>query len=44
MHPVVWGQGTRPFHAGELPIKLRLITAAPYGSGVVRLSYQPLAE
>lgn len=42
VHPVVWGQGTRAFHAGELPLRLRLVTVAPYSSGVVRLSYQPL--
>ena len=44
LHPVVWGDGERPFRPGELPIRLRLITAAPYGEGVVKLSYQPLAE
>jgi dihydrofolate reductase len=44
LHPVVWGDGVRPFHAGELPIRLRLITATPYSTGVVKLSYQPLAE
>jgi dihydrofolate reductase len=44
LHPLVWGAGERPFHAGELPIRLRLITATPYNTGVVRLSYQPLAE
>jgi dihydrofolate reductase len=43
LHPVVWGDGVRPFHAGELPIRLRLITATPYSTGVVKLSYQPLA-
>lgn len=44
LHPVVWGDGTRPFRPGRLPIRMRLITATPYGSGVVKLSYQPLAE
>jgi len=44
LHPVVWGDGVRPFHAGELPIRLRLITATPYTTGVVKLTYQPLAE
>lgn len=44
LHPVVWGDGVRPFHAGQLPIRMRLITATPYSSGVVKLSYQPLAE
>lgn len=42
LHPVVWGDGVRPFHAGELPIQLRLIAATPYSTGVVKLSYQPL--
>jgi dihydrofolate reductase len=41
VHPVVWGQGVRAFHAGELPLKMRLVTVAPYSSGVVMLSYQP---
>jgi hypothetical protein len=44
LHPVVWGNGVRPFHAGELPMRLRLIAATPYTSGVVKLSYQPLGE
>jgi dihydrofolate reductase len=44
LHPVVWGDGVRPFHAGELPIRMRLISATPYASGVVRLSYEPLGE
>ena len=43
LYPVVWGDGVRPFHAGRLPIRMRLITAAQYSTGVVRLSYQPLA-
>jgi dihydrofolate reductase len=41
--PVVWGDGLRPFQAGELPVRLRLISSASYPTGVVRLSYQPLA-
>lgn len=44
LHPVVWGEGVRSFHAGELPLRLRLITASPYDSGVVRLSYAPVAD
>ena len=44
LHPVVWGEGVRSFHAGELPLRLRLITASPYDSGVVRVSYAPVAE
>jgi dihydrofolate reductase len=44
LHPVVWGDGVRPFHAGGLPVRLRLIAATTFTSGVVRLSYQPLAR
>ncbi len=44
LHPVVWGDGIRPFHAGQLPIRMRLITATPYSSSVVKLSYQPLGQ
>lgn len=43
LYPVVWGEGVRVFGAGELPIRLRLISATPYPTGVVKLSYQPLA-
>jgi dihydrofolate reductase len=42
LHPVVWGDGVRPFHAGELPMRLRLIGAKTFSCGVVKLSYQPL--
>lgn len=42
VHPVVWGQGVRAFHAGELPVRMRLINATTFTSGVVRLAYQPL--
>jgi dihydrofolate reductase len=44
LYPVVWGEGVRPFHGGELPVRLRLISTTPYTSGVVKLTYQPLAE
>ena len=44
VHPIAWGDGVRPFHAGELPIKLRLIGAKTYTSGVVALSYEPKPE
>lgn len=43
LHPVVWGVGVRSFTPGELPIRMRLITATPYSTGVVKLCYQPLA-
>lgn len=44
LHPVVWGNGVRAFHPGQLPIRLRLITATPYNSGIVKLSYQPIGD
>ncbi len=43
LHPVVWGDGVRPFHAGQLPVRMRLIAATTYTSGVVKLAYQPLS-
>jgi len=43
VHPVIWGDGVRPFHAGELPIRLHLISATTYASGMVRLAYRPTA-
>jgi dihydrofolate reductase len=43
LHPVVWGDGVRPFHAGELPLRLRLISATTFASGVVQLCYEPLS-
>jgi dihydrofolate reductase len=36
LHPVAWGDG--------VPIRMRLIAATPYASGVVMLAYQPLAD
>ena len=42
LHPVVWGDGARAFHAGELPVRMRLIGARTFPSDVVQLSYQPL--
>jgi dihydrofolate reductase len=44
LHPVVWGNGVRPFAAGELPIRMRLTSTTQYDTGVVRLSYQPLGQ
>ena len=44
LHPVVWGDGVRTFHPGRLPIRLRLISATTYTSGVVKLSYQPRGD
>ena len=44
LHPVVWGDGVRPFHAGELPMRLRLISATTFAGGVVQLAYEPLGD
>jgi dihydrofolate reductase len=44
LHPVVWGDGVRAFHAGELPVRMRLIGVRTFPSDVVRLSYAPLEE
>jgi dihydrofolate reductase len=41
LHPYVWGAEVRPFQPGELPIRLRLVSATTYASGMVRLAYQP---
>jgi dihydrofolate reductase len=42
LHPIVWGDGVRAFHAGELPVRMRLISVRTFPSDVVELSYQPL--
>ncbi len=42
VHPVVWGDGIRAFHAGELPVRMRLVGARTFPSDVVLLSDQPL--
>jgi dihydrofolate reductase len=42
LYPAIWGDGLRAFQAGELPMRLRLVTARPYSTGVVQLVYQPL--
>ena len=44
VHPVVCGDGVRPFHAGKLPIRMRLIEATTFSSGVVLQSYEPISE
>ncbi len=44
LHPVVWGDGARAFHAGRLPVRMRLIGVRTFPSDVVQLSYQPLAR
>lgn len=44
LHPVVWADGVRPSHAGMPPVRLRLLGATTFSSGVVRLSYEPICE
>jgi dihydrofolate reductase len=44
LHPVVWGDGVRAFHAGRLPIRMRLVGVRTFPSDVVLLSYQPLGD
>ncbi len=41
LHPVVWGDGVRPFQAGRPPVRLRLISAVTFTSGLVHLCYRP---
>ena len=40
-HPVLWGEGLRPLAGGRPPIRLRLIGATTFSTGVVLVSYQP---
>lgn len=42
LHPVIWGDGLRPLQDGRPPVRMRLIGATTFSSGVVLLSYQPL--
>jgi dihydrofolate reductase len=44
LHPVVWGDGLRPSRGGMPPVRMRLIGATTFSSGVVRLSYQPVRD
>lgn len=44
LHPVIWGAGVRAFHAGQLPVPMRLISATTFASDVVQLSYQPITS
>jgi dihydrofolate reductase len=41
IHPTVWGEGTRPYEAATIP--MRLLEAKGFDSGVALLRYQPLA-
>jgi dihydrofolate reductase len=44
LHPVVWGDGLRPLSTGLSPVKMRLIGATTFSSGVVQISYEPLRD
>ena len=41
VHPVVWGEGTRPF--GGEKVRIQLLESKAFDSGVTLLTYQPLA-
>jgi dihydrofolate reductase len=41
IHPVVLGRGQPLFSGVHTPVDLRLISATPFGSGVVAATYQP---
>jgi len=41
IHPVVLGRGQPLFSGLRSPVDLRLISATPFGSGVVAAVYQP---
>jgi hypothetical protein len=40
IHPVVWGEGARPF-LGET-VRIRLLDSTAFDSGVTLLRYEPL--
>jgi dihydrofolate reductase len=42
VHPVVWGEGTRPFEGATVPV--RLLESKAFDSGVTLLRYEPLPE
>ncbi len=44
LHPVVWGQGTRAFDAGPLPVRMTLVGVRTFPSDVVLLSYRPRTD
>jgi dihydrofolate reductase len=43
LHPVLWGEGLRPLVRGRSALRLRLVGATTFSSGVVLLSYQPIS-
>ncbi|MFB9837670.1 dihydrofolate reductase family protein [Actinoallomurus acaciae] len=44
LHPVVWGEGLRPIQDGRSPVRMRLIGATTFSSGVVLLCYRPVSN
>ena len=40
VHPVVWGEGARPFQGEK--VRVRLLESKAFDSGVTLLRYQPL--
>lgn len=42
LHPVVWGEGTRPYHGKT--VRMRLLDSTPYDSGVTLLRFEPVAS
>jgi hypothetical protein len=40
VHPIVWGEGARPFEGEK--VRLNLIESKPFDSGVILLRYQPV--
>jgi len=44
VHPVLLGGGKRLFKEGSAKTALRLVETKTFGSGVVRLSYQPAGK
>ncbi|MDQ3533567.1 MAG: dihydrofolate reductase family protein [Actinomycetota bacterium] len=42
VHPAIWGEGTRPY-SGE-KVRMRLLDATTYDSGVMLVRYEPLSS
>ena len=42
VHPIVVGSGRRLFDEGRPPVRLELVSAETFGSGVQHLRYHPL--
>lgn len=42
VHPIIMGNGKRPFKEGTLTTKLKLVKTEPLSLGVISLYYQPM--